>query len=672
MPTASSSTSTHRDIELQLLVTKMSEVSHGHQANDPVHNEEHPLIQSPARESPASVKLNAQEAPTIPSDTEASPANRKSKASTFSALSLNPPRRPALSPNTFDPNATPYRHVSSGASHPTTQLSQDSLIHPTRRASAASTIRAPEQSFIDQKENQRVSPELKKQLESLIAPASRTTSQSSRPSTVSKDSKFGGWSIGKSSIAIRPSEPVANIITTELWEPPASAPEASPEGSESDQVHTPISMSGYQSEYVSFPPFESYPKNPRPGLRSRCSDKSWHLLQKLKGKIVEIHNAGLQSSRSSSRNSISSRKSRSPGRPLRENQPPRTRPASESGGSRTRLDVGPSTRSRHKAATISGGTLRTSASNLKRVSIAELNATSAEQTNTKIRSSTHQATIVAVAPDTELQNQQRTPEAHKEPSGLSSLTRPLELASSIFQSLVTIASGDTPKSTPVSPDRGSVSDTNNSKSPSRIPVPKTSLAKGQTSQPSNEDSSEDEMSFMQYIKRFSDSSPTGAPKRPLFSTTSYDTSTEVKPELSITAKQAIPRTVTFKGPSYDDIRRATPMSPIQEANSNDEIPPEIALDPDTGKALIKYTAEDYDTITTYFYNTQARVLKQKWPFLYENEIKYLIDNKWLEMEWEDLEDWAQESAQHIDDEGYVEPDLFEDLTLVDPRSLKNN
>ena len=130
------------------------------------------------------------------------------------------------------------------------------------------------------------------------------------------------------------------------------------------------------------------------------------------------------------------------------------------------------------------------------------------------------------------------------------------------------------------------------------------------------------------------------------------------------------RTVTFRDPSYEDIidsRVAATISPIPEVDSNDEAPPKMALSPTADKTMIKYTAEDYDTITTYFYNTQARVLKRKWPFLYDNEIKYLIDEKWLEMEWEDLEDWAQESAKHIDEEGYVEPDLFENLTLVDPR-----
>lgn len=236
------------------------------------------------------------------------------------------------------------------------------------------------------------------------------------------------------------------------------------------------------------------------------------------------------------------------------------------------------------------------------------------------------------------QTSEQTSEGQKESTGLPGLTRPLEFASTIFQSLVTIASGDTPKSNPVFPGQGGASETNISKSQDKGKPPKIT----------NQDSSEDEeMSFMEYIGEFSDSSPTGTPKYPPFSAPGCDTSAaDVQPEFSNAAKQAIPRTVTFKGPSYDDIRRGpAPMSPIQEAETGDEPLPEIALDPSTGKTLIKYTAEDYDTITTYFYNVQARVLKQKWPFLYDNEIKYLIENKWLEMEWEGLEDWVQESAQ---------------------------
>ncbi|KAK6521700.1 hypothetical protein TWF506_001905 [Arthrobotrys conoides] len=629
----------------------MSEVSHGHQANEADTFAQSPTIREP----------NTYEASGIAAGSEnSSPETRKAKASTFSVLSFNPSRRRALSPNTFDSNAIPYHQVSSGVFDPTTQLSHDSPSRSIRKVSASSAVGASEQSSLHQKENQRVSPELKKQLESLIAPASRATSQSSAPSTISKSSRFGGWSIGTSSIAIKPSEPVPSIVTTQLWEP-EGIPEGSTGDSESDRVPTPLSMSGYQSEYVSFPLFESYPKNPRPGLRSRCSDKSWHLLQKLKGKIVEMHNAGLHSSRSSSRTSISSRKSRSPGRPLAENQQP-TRAASENGGNQTRLDPGPS-RGKLKAATVSGGTLRTSASNLKRVSIAEPNSTTKPNNNLQNRPSTQNATIAAVTPErsqhTLNQASEQTLEAQKEFTGLSGLTRPIEFASNIFQSLVTVASGGSPKASPVSPDRGVVSETSVSKPQDKEESPK----------PANHDSSEDEMTFMEYIKKFSDSSPTGTPKYPPFSTPSCDIlAVEVQPEFSNTAKQTVPRTVTFKDPSYNDIRRGNvPMSPIQEAESSEEIPPEIALDPGTGKTLVKYTADDYDTITTYFYNVQARVLKQKWPFLYENEIKYLIDNKWLEMEWEDLEDWVQESAQHVDDENYVEVDLFEDLTLVDPR-----
>ncbi|KAF3096174.1 hypothetical protein TWF102_006794 [Orbilia oligospora] len=609
----------------------MSEASHGHQANEAA---------TPIQ-FPTGGKLNIHEASGIASGSEtSSPEAFKTKVSTFSVLSLDQPRRRALSPNTFDSNAISYPQVSSGASHPTIQLSHESPNHSVRKLSATSVGEASGQSSPRQKENQKFSPELKKQLESLIAPDSRTTPQSSAPSTVSKSSRLGGWSIGTSSIALRPSEPVPSIVTTQLWEPEGT-PEGSSESTESDRVPTPLSMSG-------------------------CSDKSWHLLQKLKGKIVEMHNAGLHSSRSSSRNSISSRKSRSPARPLAENQQPRTRAASESGGNRTRLDPSPSSRSKLKAATVSGGTLRTSASNLKRVLIAEPNSTAIPINNLQRRSSTHRGTIIAVTPERGQhtpnrlnQASEQTSEGQKEPTGLSGLTRPIEFASNIFQSLITVASGGSPKSTPVSPDRGGASGTNVSKLQD----------KGKSPQLTNQDSSEDEMTFMEYIKKFSDSSPTGTPKYPPFSAPSCDIlAAEVQPEFSNTVKQAAPRTVTFKDPIYDNIRRGTAhMSPIQEAESSEEIPPEIALDPGTGKTLIKYTADNYDAITNYFYNVQTRVLKQKWPFLYGNEIKYLIDNKWLEMEWEDLEDWAQESARHVDDEDYVETDLFEDLTLVDPR-----
>ncbi|KAK6506813.1 hypothetical protein TWF481_005273 [Arthrobotrys musiformis] len=670
MLTTSSPTSSHRNVEIQLIViTTMSEVSHGHQAANSTHdmettpiNETTP-IQSPIQ-SPVgtSEEANIHKASSMASESgTSSPETRKPKASTFSVLSLNSPRRPALSPNTFDPNTTPCPQSTSEVSSPTTQPPPAISDQSIRESSAASALEVLEEtSLADQKENQRVSPELKKQLESLIAPASRTTSQSSGPSTASKGSRFGAWSIGTSSIALRPCEPVPSIVTTQLWEPPQeSVPQGSSEDSGSDRVPTPLSMSGYQSEYISFPAFESYPKNPHPGLRSRCSDKSWHLLQKLKGKIVEMHNAGLHSSRSSSRNSISSRKSRSPGRPLAENQQPHTQPESEGGGSRTRLNSGPSSRSKIKAATVSGGTLRTSAPNLKRVSIVDPKPATETINNPQIGPSAHKSTIVAVPPLEGTKSPQQILEGQKEPAGLPGLTSPLEFASSLFQSLVTIASGDNTKSIPVSPDRGSASEVNTSKPEDKGKAPRTP----------NQDSSEDEMSFMEYIKKFSDSSPTGTPRQPLFSAPNCDISAvDVQPEFSNTAKQAVPRTVTFKDPTYDDIKRGTfPMSPIQEADSCDEIPPEIALDPDTGKTLIKYTAEDYDTITTYFYNVQARVLKRKWPFLLDTEITYLIDSKWLEMEWEDLEDWAQESAQHVDDPNYVEPDLFEDLTLVDPR-----
>ncbi|KAK6350595.1 hypothetical protein TWF718_003784 [Orbilia javanica] len=636
----------------------MSEASHGPQANASTQDE--PV--TPIR-SPTSGKLNTHEAVGIARRSEASsPETCKSKASTFSVLSFNPPRRRALSPGIFDANAIHYRQASSRASDPTTQLSQDLLDRPIPQKSTTSALDASEESLLQQNENQRVSPELKKQLESLISPALRAASQPSTPSTLSSI-RFGGWSVGTSSIALRPSEPIPSIVTTQLWEPPVSVPEGSLEDSGSDRVPTPLSMSGYQSEYISFPPFESYPKNPRPGLRSRCSDKSWHLLQKLKGKIVELHNAGLHSSRSSSRNSISSRNSRSPGRPLTENQQSRTRAASESGGNGKRLDFGPPSRPRLKAATVSGGTLRTSAPNLKRVSIVEPNSTLKTTNDPQNRPSAQRTTAVPITPRTTQRNLQQTseqtPEGQREPGGLSSITRPLELASNIFQNLVAIASSDTAKSTPISPDRGGAPETNIPKSQNEGGSPKTS----------NQDSSEDEMSFMEYIKKFSDSSPAGTPKYHPFSAPSCDIlAADVQPEFSSATKQTVPRTVTFKDPSYDDIKRSnTPMSPIQEAESIDEIPPDIALDPDTGKTLIKYTAEDYDTITIYFYEIQARVLKQKWPFLYDNEIRYLIDNKWLEMEWEDLEDWAQESAKNIDDKNYVEPDLFEDLTLVDPR-----
>ncbi|KAF3205578.1 hypothetical protein TWF191_001832 [Orbilia oligospora] len=573
----------------------MSETSHGHQANEAA---------TPIQ-SPTNGKLNIHEASGIASGSgseTSSPEARKAKASTFSVLSLDHPRRRALSPNTFDSNAISHPQVSSGASHPTIQLSHDSPNHSVRKLSATSVGEASEQSYPRQKENQKFSPELKKQLESLIAPDSRTTPQSSTPSTVSKSSRIGGWSIGTSSIALRPSEPAPSIVTTQLWEPEGT-PEGSSESTESDRVPTPLSMSGYH------------------------------------------------------------RKSRSPARPLAENQQPRTRAASESGGNRTRLDPGPSPRSKLKAATVSGGTLRTSASNLKRVSIAEPNSTAILITNLQRRSSTYRATIIAVTPEkgqhTPNQASEQTSEGQKEPTGLSGLTRPIEFASNIFQSLITVASGGSSKSTPVSPDRGGASGTNVSQLQD----------KGKPPQLTNQDSSEDEMTFMEYIKKFSDSSPTGTPKYPPFSAPSCDIlAAEVQPEFSNTVGQAAPRTVTFKDPTHDNIRRgAAPMSPIQEADSSEEIPPEIALDPGTGKTLIKYTAGDYDAITNYFYNVQTRVLKQKWPFLYGNEIKYLIDNKWLEMEWEDLEDWAQESARHVDDEDYVETDLFEDLTLVDPR-----
>ncbi|KAK6362166.1 hypothetical protein TWF730_005863 [Orbilia blumenaviensis] len=647
----------------------MSEIPQNHQASEPIRDEEGtPSTQA----SPRRNLLGVNEVSAIISSPHTpSPDTYRSKASSFSILSFGSPRRSALSPNTFNQNSVSYHQASSGASRPTTQLSPDTFENPIRGVSPASILSESGEPSIDQKENQKVSPELKKQLESFITPAPRAASQTSGSPSLSKGSKFGGWAIGKSSIALRPTEPVASVLTTQLWDPPEDAPQGSPEDSGDDRVPTPLSMSRYQSEYVSFPPFESYPKTPRPGLRSRCSDKSWHLLQKLKGKIVEMHNAGLQSSRSSSRNSISSRKSRSPAGPHGDGQQSHTRRGSEGGGgSRNTLESGPSSRSRLKAATVSGGTLRSSAPNLKTVSTAGLSSTANDP---KVGPQTHKATIVAVTPETSPQRPQKSPESPRGTSGLPGLSRPLEFASSLFQSLVTIAAGDSPRSNPISPGRGSPSETNIPKSQSKSSAQTKSQSKGKGKAPEgiNEDSSEDEMSFMEYIKRFSDSSPTGPSKRPPppLSTTSWDVSTEeANPEPSTIVKQAIPRNVTFKDQTNEDIGRVMiPMSPILEVETISNFPPEIAPNLDPAKTPIIYTREDYDTMNTYFYNVQKKLLRKKWPFLRDNEIKYLIDNKWLDMEWEDLEDWAQESAQHVDDEDYVERDLFEDLALVDPR-----
>ncbi|KAJ6264901.1 hypothetical protein Dda_1054 [Drechslerella dactyloides] len=633
--------------------------------------------QLPPGSPPASLdlaSLGQQDHPTSPHSAASVP--RKSKASTFSILSFAPPRRPALSHGTFDPNLPPYRHVSAGASAAVAPVTQETNVESARAPIA------PQHPSTSHKENRKVSAELTKQLENLLKPASRSTSGSSSRANPVTSSSSSSWAVTSSSIAIRHSSPVQSV-TTETWEPP---PEVEP-----SPTPSPPPVLELQSEYFSFPPFDSYLGKARPGLRTKRSDKSWVLLQKLKGKLVEMHNNGQleRSGRSSSRTSLSSGKSRPSHSPAK---PPKSR-SDTTHSARRRASEGEATgqrpelglRGTGKAATVAERSTRLSGLGQNMVSQEpDGNATASPEVASTTQTEDPQInpspskhiTIVESDPPADIHNGSKSPGKAKESSNIVEFTQ--NIASSIFQSLVTIATGDASEQSvaPSSTSReGSFRGKGSTTSPYRSKEPRSGKGKEQRDE-SSADSSEDELTFMEYVKRFSDGSPppmrqisrlvspVGAPP-PSMGTT---------PETTDKDKEAMPRTVTFKDHPVESTHTPAEASDSEAPDSPNKHEYEASSSRKTttdedGLEQFPYRAEDYTIITEYFYNTQGRLLREKWPFLYDNEVKYLIDSKWLEMEWEDLEEWAQESANHIDEEGYVEPDLFEDITLVDPRSL---
>ncbi|KAK6349579.1 hypothetical protein TWF696_005864 [Orbilia brochopaga] len=619
-----------------------------------------------------------QQSPTTASSTTTT--GRKSKAPTFSIISFAAPRRPVLSRDTFDANAPPYRQVSAAASEAIAPLTQQTNVEFARRPLS------PQLSSDDKKENRKVSAELTKQLESLLKPASRSTSGSSSRARPAKSTTSSSWAVTASSIAIRNGCPVQSI-TTQTWEPP---PDLEPPPDPIALVAPEI-----QSEYFSFPPFDSYPKNARPGLRTRCSDKSWVLLQKLKGKIVEMHNNGQleRSGRSSSRTSLSSRKSRrssrSPSKPTKGRsdtiQSARRR-ASESEATSARPDLGVSVAD--KAATLAERSTRSSGLNQDRVAQECDDNNTTTTTSRQINSTTPVASppqkqpspgkhITIVEPDqqSDTRDDSKSPGKRKDSPNIVGLTQ--SIATTIFQSLVTIATGEVGDQSIAAPSISRESSFRGRPSNTSLYQPKESRGAKEKRQgnANSADSSEDEMSFLEYVKRFADGSPPPGRRigRIMSPACGQSASLEVPSEHhSDKGKEAIPRTVTF-----EEQPAVSREMPVEESDSEaadspsahefEPLSPNKTMEEIPEQAL--YRAEDYNIITEYFYNTQSRLLRLKWPFLHDNEVKYLIDSKWLEMEWEDLEEWAQESAKHIDEEAYVEPDLFEDIEIVDPRSL---
>ncbi|EWC45633.1 hypothetical protein DRE_05194 [Drechslerella stenobrocha 248] len=604
---------------------------------------------------------------------------RKPKASTFSVLPIDLPRRPAVVDGTFATSAPPYRHISTGSLTGATQSTQGTTVECIRKSSQLSSISS------DKKENIRVSPELKKQLETLIKSPSSSISASSSRSKPCKGSASPAWSITASSIAVRSSEPVQSI-TTRPWEPPE---EIAP-------LSKPLPFPETQSEYFSFPPFKPYPKDARPGLHTRRSDKSWLLLQRLKGKISEIHNTGQieRSGRSSSRTSVSSRiSSKSPTKRAKSRSDTKqSARRQKSGGeasshrsllrpSNANVPIQPVTVGSRRMVSFTPNT-STSASSSKvseghnRNPSADPQINSALQaTNKHIQPSTdnHITITEQASPCVEIAAKQSSPGRKQGSSTIVGITQ--SLASSIFHSLVTIATGDISEehSAPAqAPDRNShlVGD-----STEPDPNKKETIEGDYQDDEFDTESSGDELTFMEYVKRFADSSSPPA-KQPSQSTPSIDehcSPQAAQPELPNESNEMASQIANLQEAAAEEAEGRTPApgpstSALQQPN-----PPKAGASNPRGKApesdRVPYRAEDYDIITTYFYNTQARLLKTKWPFLLDNEIKHLVDTKWLEMEWEDLEQWAEESAKHIEEEGYIEPDLFEELTLIDPRKF---
>ncbi|EPS39290.1 hypothetical protein H072_6937 [Dactylellina haptotyla CBS 200.50] len=583
----------------------------------------------------------------------ASPQN--SRASTLPILPRNLARRRILSAETFDENARPYRRASAGAP----QTAIQTLPH----ADDNHTVRTDPNTPLDiQKENRKASIALKRQLE-CFKKSSISVSEPPSQVTTAQELFSPAWSITSNSIAIKKSRPVQSL-TTNLWE--LREEEAvTPEGLVNDSSEP-------QSEYLSFPAYESFPKTSRPGLRTRCSDKSWFLLQRLKGKIVDIHNGGQRSGRSSSQTSISSRKSsRSPGRSLKQHhQSGRTRRRRASDGEQTsRPNLNPhvlNENCQQNTPTVAGGILKSPAKHQKRSSqdpSLSLTAQPDNHSNKETRETSKHVRIESpesreISGD---RNQQESIVQGK-PSPLVGFAQ--GVASSLYQSLVTIATGDSAPATTLKRLIG-VETTTKVRSID-ISSDKRARERGPKfkSNKNPEDSSDEEMNFMEYVKRFAGSPPSG---ERLASPTMGNSSRDGMPEWFSLSNETVPRSMQPDEPTRVPNSPPQTLTPVPE--DTNVIPLEAASDTLNKPAPVNYKAQDYEIITTYFYNTQTRLLNAKWPFLLENEIKHLIDTKWLEMEWEDLEDWARESAKHVDEIGYIEPDLFEDISLVDPRRL---
>ncbi|KAF3938659.1 hypothetical protein ABW19_dt0205210 [Dactylella cylindrospora] len=283
-----------------------------------------------------------------------------------------------------------------------------------------------------------------------------------------------------------------------------------------------------------------------------------------------------------------------------------------------------------------------------------------------------------------VQNQNKVKPA-AESTGIIQATQ--SLTASLFQSLVTIATNE-PQIPPLPQDEAEEDESREVFQPKELlgghlMVKQSSDSVGEdkvgggsqndthhSQNQNSDDSSDNELTFLGYVKRFSETSP--PPSRPVLPfnspTSGYASSSEVKPASSAVNTSSAIRTVSFQEPlkSPSEITKQKNVSKSTHESSKLSFSKTPEINSDDEGSLSRH--EDYDIITTYFYRTQSQLVKRKWPFLQKSAVKHLVDTKWLEMEWEDIEHWAKESAQHLNDEDYIEPDLFEDLDLADPRS----
>ncbi|KAK6541468.1 hypothetical protein TWF694_007277 [Orbilia ellipsospora] len=622
----------------------------------------------------------------------------QSVRSILSRRSFNTPRRPALSPGTYDANTPPTRRVSAGSSYAKPQVdTQHAIGEPGARILASETplfdsiLTSPTTSLADQQESRKFNAaDIRRQLESYSKAPSRNQSAPSSRSSSLKLTDPPSWSINLSSITIRQSQPVQSI-TTHIWEPPTDeVPEP---------VHMKPSSSDYKSKYVSFPPFESYPKISRPSLRTRCSDKPWFLIQKLTGKIAEIHNSGQSSSRSNSEASTPSRKSsRSPGRPQKSNRVPNIpsqRRSSDPGGS-SHPSLNPTSRKTQQKASTVTSILKSSTTNRKSVPDAPESSFTADtgiEPDRGNQDSTKHVRIDEPASDQTHNEEKGKGTLRRESASIADITQGI---ASTLLNLVTMTKGESPTLTLT---KSTNSETAHSPINIKAILPESEAKRTyketvDTASKHPDDSSEDEMSFMEYVKRFSDASPPNQSRmRRSFSNDQKFTwkrgSYYDEPQQDTI--ETVPRSLTLNTARFLDLNPArslkqqhkfermklsspTPLTPVTEDVEVFTLDKDSITLPSTTQRtkdepeFAKYRARDFEIINEYFFKTQSRLLRQKWPFLLDNEVQYLVENKWLEMEEGDIKRWAKESAMHIDEEGYIEPDFFADITLTDPRA----